>query len=130
MAKRIKHFTLLEVLVALAIIAGAVTATMYVMTASARRVQRAERFRMESHRLANAVEFFMLYPPGASMEEKFFPYKDMQVECTYEEPELPEEVDREIDGQRLMLMTVEITDDNNDSVAKISIDRVVEADKL
>lgn len=117
-------------LVALAIIAVAVTATMYVMTASARRIQRAERFRTESHRLANAIEFFMLYPPGTSMEEKFFPYKDLNVECTYTEPELPDEVEREIGELRLMIMTVEITDDNNDTVSKLSIDRIVEVDKL
>ena len=91
MAKRTKYFTLLEVLIALAIIAGAVSATMYVLTASARRVQRAERFRIESHRLANAVEFFLLYPPGTAMEEKFFPYPNLNVECTYAEPELPDD---------------------------------------
>ncbi len=126
MAKQTKFFTLLEVLVALAIIALAVTATMYVMTASARRVQRAERFRIESHRLANAVEFFMLYPLGTAMEEKFFPYKNMSVECNYTEPELSEGVEPEIGEQRLMTMTVEIT---GEITAKLSIDRIVEADK-
>lgn len=130
MAKRIRYFTLIEVLAALAILAGAVTATMYAMTASARRVQRAERFRMNSSRLANAVEFFMLYPPGTAIEEKFFPYKDMQVQCTYEETELPDGIEAEIGEQRLVLMTVEITNDNNETAEKISIDRIVEAGKL
>lgn len=129
MAKRTKYFTLLEVLAALAILAGAVTATMYAMTASARRVQRAERFRQESQRLANATEFFLLYPPGTSMEQKFFPYDGMRAECVYEDPELPDEVEREISGRRLVTMTVEIIDDNNQTVSKIDIDRVVEADR-
>lgn len=59
-----RNFTLLEVCAALMILAGAVTVTMYVLSGSAWRLQRAERFRTENHRLANAVEFFMLYPPG------------------------------------------------------------------
>lgn len=129
MARRNKCFTLLEVLVALAILAGAVTVTMYAMTASARRVQRAERFRLESQTLANAVEFFLLYPPGASIDKRFFPYENMQVQCTYEEPELPEGIEREISGRRLVTMTVEITDDSNHTISKIDIDRVVEADR-
>ncbi len=130
MAKRIKFFTLLEVLAALVILAGAITATMYAMTASAKRVQRAERFRMESHRLANAVEFFMLYPPGASIDDKFFPYPNIQARCTYGEAELPEEMETVIGKQRLVTMTVEISTDNNDTLTKLSIDRIVQVDEL
>lgn len=130
MTMRIKVFTLLEVLVALAILAGAVTATMYAMTASARRVQRAERFRVETHRLANAIEFFMLYPPGASNDDKFFPYEEMRAICTYGDVELPEGIEAVFGELRLVRMTVEITTSANAPVAELALDRIVEADKL
>lgn len=129
--RRTKHgFTLLEVMTALAILAMAITATMYVMTASARRVRRAEQLRQENHRLANAVEYFLLYPPYSSIEKKFFPYDDMNVHCSYDEVELPDDFEAEINNRRLMMMTVEITDERGKPVTKLSIDRIVGVEKL
>ena len=105
---------MLEVCAALMILAGAVTVTMYVLSGSAWRLQRAERFRTENHRLANAVEFFLLYPPGRDIEQKFFPYRDMRVQCRYEEVE------------RLEKMTVELFDEQGKTVTQVSLDRIVE----
>ena len=121
-----RNFTLLEVCAALMILAGAVTVTMYVLSGSAWRLQRAERFRTENHRLTNAVEFFLLYPPGRDIEQKFFPYRDMRVQCRYEEAELPEGMEIEIGKQRLEKMTVELFDEQGKTVTQISLDRIVE----
>lgn len=121
-----RNFTLLEVCAALMILAGAVTVTMYVLSGSAWRLQRAERFRTENHRLANAVEFFLLYPPGRDIEQKFFPYRDMRVQCRYEEVELPEGMEIEIGSQRLEKMTVELFDEQGKTVTQVGLDRIVE----
>ncbi len=130
MKNRPTYFTLMEVVVALFILAGAVTATMYLLSGSARRTRQAESFRNEAQMLANAIEFFMLYPPNASIDQKFFPYEGMNVKCSYDVPELPEEFEAEIDNRKLVRMTVEITDDHGKFIEKIAIDRIVEAEKL
>lgn len=121
-----RNFTLLEVCAALMILAGAVTVTMYVLSGSAWRLQRAERFRTENHRLANAVEFFMLYPPGRDIEQKFFPYQDMRVQCRYEEVTLPEGMEVEIGNLRLERMIVELFDEHGEIVNQVSLDRILE----
>ena len=121
-----RNFTLLEVCAALMILAGAVTVTMYVLSGSAWRLQRAERFRTENHRLANAVEFFMLYPPGRDIEQKFFPYQDMRVQCRYEEVTLPERMEVEIGNLRLERMIVELFDEHGEIVNQVSLDRILE----
>ena len=122
-----RSFTLLEICVTLMILAGIVSVVMHTLSGSAWRIQRSERFRMESQRLANAVEFFMLYPPGKEMEQKFFPYEDMQVQCRYEDAELPESMDHEIGRLRLVKMTVELFDRKGESMTKICMERIVEA---
>ena len=121
-----RNFTLLEVCAALMILAGAVTVTMYVLSGSAWRLQRAERFRTENHRLANAVEFFMLYPPGRDIEQKSFPYQDMRVQCRYEEVTLPEGMEVEIGNLRLERMIVELFDEHGEIVNQVSLDRILE----
>lgn len=127
--KRIRRcsFTLLEVCAALMILAGAITVTMYVLSGSAWRIQRAERFRTENHRLANAVEFFMLYPPERDIEQKFFPYPDMRAICSYEDADLPDGMEKIIDSMQLKKMTVELLDQQGKSLASVSMDRIVEA---
>ena len=117
---------MLEVCAALMILAGAVTVTMYVLSGSAWRLQRAERFRTENHRLANAVEFFLLYPSGRDIEQKFFPYRDMRVQCRYEEADLPEGMEGKISNQRLEKMTVEVFDERGKTVMQVSQNRIVE----
>lgn len=131
MTGRIKHrsFTLVEVCAALAILAAAITATMYVLSGSAWRLQRAERFRNENQQLANAVEFFLLHPPGRDIEQKFFSYPGLRAECHYEEAELPEGMELEIDSHRLVKMVVELYDDHGSVINKISLDRIVGVEK-
>lgn len=122
-------FTLIEVLVALFIFATAITATMYAMSASARRMRFAREARMESQRMANAIEFYLLYPPGVSIEQKFFPYEDMGVDCRYEEPELPDEMEKEIGTQRLVTMIVELKNNAGQTISELSVDRIIEAEQ-
>ena len=127
--KRIRRcsFTLLEVCAALMILAGAITVTMYVLSGSAWRIQRAERFRTENHRLANAVEFFMLYPPERDIEQKFFPYPDMRAICSYEDADLPDGMEKIIDNMQLKKMTMELVDQQGKNIISVSMDRIVEA---
>ena len=120
-------FTLVEILAALTILATAVTATMYVLSSSAWRIRRAELARGKSHQLANAVEFFMLNPPGTQIDKKFFPHDDIKVSARYETPELQEGFEVEINQQKLTTMVVELTDSSGEIVDFIKMNRIVEA---
>ena len=129
MNRRTEHaFTLIEVCAALAILAAAVTVTMYVMSGSAWRLQRAERFRNDNQQLANAVEFFLLHPPGRDIERKYFPYEGIRAECRYEEVELPEGMETEIDSQRLVKMVVELYDEQGTIINRVALDRIVKVE--
>ena len=128
MRKSSKNFTLIEVMAALAIFALAIVPFLSALSTSARRLTDAERTRYQTQCLANAVEFFLLNPPEASLDKKFFPYEDVNVVCHYEEPILTDdEMELEIGNQRLVRMVVELRDNSGNKITGISIDRIVEA---
>ena len=82
-------FTLVEVVVALAILSISIAGFLQLLTAAQNRIIKVNDSWMKTHMLIQAAEYYMLMkqeePPP--INETFFPYDDYRVDVTYEEIE-------------------------------------------
>lgn len=128
MSLKIKSFTLIEVLIALAILSMAVVSLTLLAGAAVKRTGRAVSSWEHTHLLTQAVEFFMLNQTesGAEIDERFFPLKDYRAECSFEEPAgLPVNVDYEYSGQRLTAMKIILRDKNGNAIDSVIVERII-----
>ena len=94
-------FTLIEVVVALAILTLSLAGLLQLLSQSQLRIAHAEEKWMETHMLIQATEYLLLAgdPEEPTVPEEFFPYPKYVVECNVDEAEgLPDDY-KEIDGQ-------------------------------
>jgi Tfp pilus assembly protein PilV len=123
-----KHiFTLIEVLVALTILTMGVASLLLLISSAGRRVEKAKNKWRKNHLLAQAVEYYMLYPPNTEIDKRFFPYEDYSVNCTYDSPQLPEGLTEQIDNKRLTAMKVDLFDKDGKEIDHIVVERIVGA---
>ena len=121
-------FTLVEVVVALAILSISIAAFLQLITAAQNRIIKASDSWTRTHMLMQAAEYYMLMkqeePPA--MTDTFFPYDDYRVEVTYEEIDnLPEEYTGLTNQKQLRAMVLSLRRQNDgQEVDKIIIDRI------
>ena len=97
----IHHFTLIEVVVALAILTLSLAGLLQLLSQSQLRIADAEEKWMDTHKLIQATEYLLLAgdPEELAVPEDFFPYPGYSLECSVEDAEgLPDDY-KEIDGQ-------------------------------
>ena len=121
-------FTLVEVVVALAILSISIAGFLQLLTAAQNRIIKASDSWTRTHMLMQAAEYYMLMkqeePPA--MTDTFFPYDDYRVEVTYEEIDnLPEEYTGLTNQKQLRAMVLSLRRQNDGQEAdKIIIDRI------
>ena len=121
-------FTLVEVVVALAILSISITGLLQLLTAAQNRIGKVYDRWMNTHMLMQAAEYYMLMkqeePPGIT--DTFFPYDEYRVDVTYEEIDnLPEEYTGLTGQKQLRAMTLSLKRQNDgQEVDKIIIDRI------
>lgn len=121
-------FTLVEVVVALAILSISIAGFLQLLTAAQNRIIKASDSWTRTHMLMQAAEYYMLMkqeePPA--MTDTFFPYDDYRVEVTYEEIDnLPEEYTGLTNQKQLRAMVLSLRRQNDgQEVDKIIIDRI------
>ncbi len=127
MKRRVPHFTLIEVVVALAILTLSLAGLLQLLSQSQLRIADAEEKWMDMHKLIQATEYLLLAgdPEELAVPEDFFPYPGYSLECSVEDAEgLPDDY-KEIDGQ-LPLKKWEITlirDRDGSSRGSVIVDR-------
>ena len=122
-----KAFTLVEVVVALAILglslSGLLTLAMNAQLKVARSVEKWDN----THKLIQAAEYLMLMDDESlSVPEEFFPYENYSVQASVDDAEdLPEDFTGIEDAAPLKCITIEIvrTTDNK-VVDRIKMDRI------
>ena len=123
-----KNFTLVEVVVALAILSISIAGFLQLLTAAQNRIIKASDSWTRTHMLMQAAEYYMLMkqeePPA--MTDTFFPYDDFRVEVTYEDIDnLPEEYTGLTSQKQLRAMVLTLRRQNDgQEVDKIIIDRI------
>ena len=120
-------FTLIEVVVALAILTLSLAGLLQLLSQSQLRIADAEEKWSDMHKLIQATEYLLIAgdPEELAVPEDFFPYPGYSLECSVEDAEgLPDDY-KEIEGQ-LPLKKWQITlirDRDGASRGSVIIDR-------
>ena len=123
-----RSFTLIEVVVALAILSISIAGLLQLLTAAQNRIIKVDDHWMRTHMLIQAAEYYMLMkqedPPAIT--DTFFPYDDYRVDVTWEEIEgLPEEYTGLTNQKQLRAMVLSLVRQHDGhEVDKIIIDRL------
>ena len=123
-----RSFTLIEVVVALAILSISIAGLLQLLTAAQNRIIKVDDHWMRTHMLIQAAEYYMLMkqedPPAIT--DTFFPYDDYRVDVTWEEIEgLPEEYTGLTNQKQLRAMVLSLVrQQDGHEVDKIIIDRL------
>jgi Tfp pilus assembly protein PilV len=119
-------FTLVEVIVALAILTMGLLAGLSLIASSQQRLTKASKRWHEQHLLTQAAEYFLLTNGSASPPAEVFSDPDYSVRCDWDEPgDLPEGVNPVLGGWKLRTMNVVLSDKDGRVARKIAIDRIM-----
>ena len=90
-----KNFTLIEIVVALGILAISMGGLLQLAISSQLKISRAAEKWQEMHMLTQAAEYLLLHDEETvEIPAEFFPYPKYEINCTYDEAEgLPEELE-------------------------------------
>lgn len=128
MRRQTKKFTLIEVLIALAILTLSVTTFLVMMGSASKRVNKAAQRWENTHLLTQAVEYYMLNETNSnnSIDERFFPLNEYKVECSFESPQgLPDDVDESYGGKSLVAMRIVIKNNDDKILDSVTVERIV-----
>ena len=122
-----RYFTLVEVVVALAILglslSGLLSLAMNAQVKVARAVEKWEN----THKMIQAVEYVMLFDDeNLNVPAEFFPYEGYSVQCAVDDAEgLPEEFTEIDEAAPLKCITVELVRNRDNKVVdRVKIDRI------
>jgi len=125
------NFTLLEVIISLAILTMGLMVALDTASNATRRSGKAYKVWNRQHILAQAAEFYLLAGPRAELPESVFPYKNYSVTCDVVEVEgLPDDGVAEVGSWQLMCLNIKLHDENGDTVESLKIDRIMHGDEL
>lgn len=118
-------FTLLEVVIAVAILAmGLITAMEIAVTASKRTIKAAKRWETQ-HMLSQATEYFLLAGHEKPIPNEFFPFEGFRAECVEEPPDLSDNIEPLAGNWRLVKLRITIYDSVGKEVGALSIHKIL-----
>ena len=119
-------FTLLEVLVAVAILGMSLALILQILGASRERVLRAERRWSRRHVLEQAAEFHLLAGPNARIPAGFLPEGfESRASLAVDPSNLPVHAAEPKNGWMPATLTVTVADENGEVVAEQDIEQIV-----
>jgi len=122
----ITDFTLIEVVVALAILTMGLLASLSLTATSQQRLSKSVRHWEAQHMMAQALEYYLLTNGTTPPPPEVFPYPEYQVRCDFEDAAgLPDGIDARNGNWRLRTMTVSIIDRDGKVVAGSAVDRII-----
>ena len=135
-ARSVNSFTLIEVIIAIGILAISLASLFQIIASSRARLTKADEGWHHMHMLTQAAEYVLLHNATVDdVEEDFFPYKDYEVRITYEEV-LDEQIHEDfksIEGQLpLELCVIELRSlksTGKDTVGTLEIERIIYEDE-
>jgi prepilin-type N-terminal cleavage/methylation domain-containing protein len=122
-----KKFTLVEVVVALAILGLSLSGLLSLAMNSQVKVARAVEKWENTHKMIQAVEYLMLFDDeNLSVPTEFFPYDGYMIQTSVDDAEgLPEEFTEINDAAPLKCITVELVRTRDNKVIdRVKIDRI------
>ncbi len=121
-----KYFTLLETVIAIAVLALGLVAAMSMSSASKLRMDKSYKRWHNEHMLAQASEFFLLAGANAQLPDDIFPYENVSASCSIEEPEeLPDDVDAESGQWKLAAFRIDLTGSEGNKTTSIIVEKII-----
>ena len=134
--RSVTGFTLIEVIIAIGILAISLASLFQIIASSRARIAKADEAWHNMHMLTQAAEYVLLHRADVvdSVDRDFFPYRDYQVNISYEEVS-DEQIDDDfasISGQLpLELCTIELVNlktSGKETVGILEIERIIYED--
>ncbi len=126
MTNKKKYFTILEVTVALAILAMGLTGLMSLTASSKKRAVSGYDNWLHQHILAQAAEFYLLTGNEEAIPENIFPYENYSVSCNILEiDDLPEEMETTIGDWQIIAYKITLFDETNDEIDSITVEKII-----
>ena len=131
------QFTLIEVIIAIGILAISLASLFQIIASSRARIAKADEAWHNMHMLTQAAEYVLLHRADIvdSVDRDFFPYRDYQVDISYEEV-LDEQIDDDFksitDQLPLDLCVIELLNlktSGKETVGRLEIERIVYDDE-
>jgi len=123
------RFTLIEILIAMAILGVAIGMILSILGGSRSRILRAERNWARQHLVAQAAEWYLLTGPDAALPDGLLP-KNFSAKCRLFQVELPEEAQEPMDGWVLGRYEITIYGLSREDVASITVEKLVRQEDL
>ncbi|MCP4179332.1 MAG: prepilin-type N-terminal cleavage/methylation domain-containing protein [bacterium] len=116
-------FTLIEVIVAIAILSMGLVGAMAISGSSKRRVDKAYNRWRAQHILTQAGEYYLLCGPNIDIPNDIFPYSDVRASCNANECEnLPNNLPAQIKDWSLFTYNIKLTGTYN---INVMVDKIV-----
>jgi Tfp pilus assembly protein PilV len=130
MNNRKSNFTLVEVAIAIAILAMGIAAAMGIIGAAKQRMSKAESQWRRQHALAQAAEYLLLAPPDTPLPRTVFDYPEFTVTISNSSPEnLPENVPFDLAGWQFSALHINLIAKDGKLADSIVIDRLLRGGK-
>ena len=137
--RSVKRFTLIEVIIAIGILAISLASLFQIIASSRARIAKADEAWHNMHMLTQAAEYVLLFSGNSEVDgidRDFFPYRDYQVNITYEGEVTDEQIAddfRSINGQLpLELCVIELVNlktSGKEVVGTLELERIIYDDE-
>ena len=135
--RNVKRFTLIEVIIAIGILAISLASLFQIIASSRARIAKADEAWHNMHMLTQAAEYVLLYRGEIvdGVDREFFPYRDYRIDISYDEVD-DMQIDDDFDsisGQLpLDLCTIELISlksSGKETVGTLEIERIIYDDE-
>ena len=136
--RSVAGFTLIEVIIAIGILAISLASLFQIIASSRARIAKADEAWHNMHMLTQAAEYVLLHRADVvdSIDRDFFPYRDYRVDISYEGEVTDEQIDddfKSINGQLpLELCVIELfslKSSGKESLGTLELERIVYEDE-
>ena len=136
--RSVKGFTLIEVIIAIGILAISLASLFQIIASSRARIAKADEAWHNMHMLTQAAEYVLLHRADVvdSVDRDFFPYRDYDVNITYEGEVTDEQIADEFrsisDQLPLGLFVIELVNlktSGKETVGTLEIERIIYDDE-
>jgi prepilin-type N-terminal cleavage/methylation domain-containing protein len=127
-----KRFTLLEVIIAIAILAMGILAAMSMVSLSKKRLDRAYNTWFKEHLLAQAAEYYLLCGADKSIPPDYFPYNGYSAQCTITNCNdlSKDDVSSVLGNFKLITYNIGIRDSYGNIISQVKVDKIVKNEQV
>jgi len=121
-------FTLMEVVIAIAILALGLVAALSLSSSSSKRIEKSFKAWKTQHMLAQATEYFLLVGADKHIPSEIFPYGDASASCCLTDAEEESDTEKLQEDWSLKAFNIKISE-NGKTISEISVNKIVREER-